>query len=127
MASWVTYTRAMVVRSVFCVHGSLMIVATVLILGHTYLLALFAPIGIALLSSISILKTCCFDVAVHDHEAFLIDTGALAVETVVTLTLNEGHEYKWMSPCIALYTLSVVPAVWFQQLRHNANFVKYAK
>ena len=66
MASWITYTRAMVVRSVFCVHGSLMIVATVLILGHTYLLALFAPIGIALVSCIlirvasALLRPCCW-------------------------------------------------------------------
>ncbi|KAK6175640.1 hypothetical protein SNE40_014051 [Patella caerulea] len=42
--------------------------------------------------------------------------GALLLETVVTLCVKKGKEWKWFCPSVFLYLASVVPAIWFLEL-----------
>ena len=86
MAGCITYCRAIIVRLCFSLHGAVMITACVMITAEHYYWGLFGSLGLLLL------------------------------ETLITLLVNKGHEYKWFSPCIFLYTLSVVPPVWVKEL-----------
>ena len=89
MASCINYCRAIIVRLLFSLHGAVMVISCVMITQEHYYWGLFASLG------------------------------ALLVETLITLLFNGGHEYKWFSPCIFLYTLSVVPPVWVKELHFH--------
>ena len=38
-------------------------------------------------------------------------------EALFTIAIRGGQEYRFISPCIALYLGSVVPAIWFLELK----------
>lgn len=37
----------------------------------------------------------------------------LSAEGVYTIAMRGGEEYNWVSPCMGLYLMSVVPPIWF--------------
>ncbi|XP_038599896.1 transmembrane protein 26 [Tachyglossus aculeatus] len=45
----------------------------------------------------------------------------LALETALTLTINRGRGYKWFSPAIFLYLISIVPSLWLLELHHETQ------
>ena len=47
----------------------------------------------------------------------LIPPLALIAEGVYTVVFRGGQEYKWITPCMALYLLSVIPPIWFLEYR----------
>ncbi|XP_061197343.1 transmembrane protein 26-like [Saccostrea echinata] len=40
----------------------------------------------------------------------------LLIETIVTLAVKRGKEWKWFCPSVFFYLASVVPAIWFLEL-----------
>ncbi|XP_028917422.1 transmembrane protein 26 [Ornithorhynchus anatinus] len=45
----------------------------------------------------------------------------LALETVLTLTVNRGRGYRWFSPAIFLYLISIVPSLWLLELHDETQ------
>uniref|UniRef100_A0A3Q2UMW4 Transmembrane protein 26a n=1 Tax=Fundulus heteroclitus TaxID=8078 RepID=A0A3Q2UMW4_FUNHE len=45
----------------------------------------------------------------------------LAVEMIITLKKQKGHEYKWFSPTIFLFLISIIPSIWILELHHQQN------
>nr|XP_004227132.1 transmembrane protein 26-like [Ciona intestinalis] len=43
----------------------------------------------------------------------------LCIETVVTLILNGGQEWKWFSPGIFCYLVAAIPSLWLLELQLN--------
>ncbi|XP_039250310.1 transmembrane protein 26-like [Styela clava] len=48
----------------------------------------------------------------------LVPVGALILETLFTVGARGGEEYKWVSPCVILYLASVLPSVWFLEMKN---------
>ncbi|XP_070570918.1 transmembrane protein 26-like [Ptychodera flava] len=47
----------------------------------------------------------------------LMTTVGLVVETVITLKLRKGREWKWFCPSVLFYLCSVVPSLWILQVQ----------
>ncbi|XP_013887208.1 transmembrane protein 26 [Austrofundulus limnaeus] len=45
----------------------------------------------------------------------------LVVEMIITLRNQEGKDYKWFSPTILLFLISIVPSIWILELHHQQN------
>ncbi|KAI4878739.1 hypothetical protein NFI96_032733 [Prochilodus magdalenae] len=45
----------------------------------------------------------------------------LLLETIVTLKRRQGHEYKWFSPVILFFLISIIPSIWLLELHHQEN------
>ncbi|XP_069877132.1 transmembrane protein 26 [Dipodomys merriami] len=43
----------------------------------------------------------------------------LLLETVLTLKFKRGRGYKWFSPAIFLYLISIVPSLWLLEMHHE--------
>ncbi|KAM4851815.1 transmembrane protein 26 [Thomomys bottae] len=43
----------------------------------------------------------------------------LLLETVLTLKFKRGRGYKWFSPAIFLYLISIVPSLWLLEMNHE--------
>uniref|UniRef100_H3CPV4 Transmembrane protein 26a n=1 Tax=Tetraodon nigroviridis TaxID=99883 RepID=H3CPV4_TETNG len=43
----------------------------------------------------------------------------LVIEMVITLRKREGHDYKWFSPPIFLFLLSIIPSIWLLELHQQ--------
>ncbi|XP_059928870.1 transmembrane protein 26-like [Gadus macrocephalus] len=46
------------------------------------------------------------------------------VEMVVTMTRRRGKDYKWYSPAILLFLISIIPSIWILELHHHQNISK---
>ncbi|XP_056291614.1 transmembrane protein 26-like [Pseudoliparis swirei] len=44
----------------------------------------------------------------------------LVVEMIITLKSRRGKDYKWFSPAIFLFLISIIPSIWILEL-HNQN------
>ncbi|XP_059928868.1 transmembrane protein 26-like [Gadus macrocephalus] len=42
-------------------------------------------------------------------------------EMVVTMTRRRGKDYKWYSPAILLFLISIIPSIWILELHHHQN------
>ncbi|CAL8254389.1 unnamed protein product [Lota lota] len=42
-------------------------------------------------------------------------------EMVITLMRRRGKEYKWYSPAILLFLISIIPSIWILELHHQQN------
>ncbi|XP_077998823.1 transmembrane protein 26-like [Glandiceps talaboti] len=42
--------------------------------------------------------------------------GALGIETIVTMMVNGGEEWKWFCPSVFFYLGSLIPCIWFLEL-----------
>ncbi|XP_018552553.1 transmembrane protein 26 [Lates calcarifer] len=45
----------------------------------------------------------------------------LVVEMIVTLKSRKGQDYKWFSPPIFLFLVSIIPSIWLLELHHQQN------
>ncbi|KAG9341808.1 hypothetical protein JZ751_018530 [Albula glossodonta] len=45
----------------------------------------------------------------------------LVVEMIVTLTRRQGKGYKWVSPAILLFLVSIIPTMWILELQHQED------
>ncbi|ESO88818.1 hypothetical protein LOTGIDRAFT_125533, partial [Lottia gigantea] len=81
-----TIFRALLVRMLFAAHGLIAIWRMFMVIGETWCWYLTAALGL------------------------------LLVETMVTLCVKKGKEWKWFCPSVFLYLGSVVPAIWFLEL-----------
>ncbi|XP_066538964.1 transmembrane protein 26 isoform X2 [Hoplias malabaricus] len=45
----------------------------------------------------------------------------LLLETFITLKRRRGQEYKWFSPAILFFLISVIPSIWILELHHQEN------
>ncbi|KAM8858692.1 transmembrane protein 26-like isoform 2-T2 [Spinachia spinachia] len=43
----------------------------------------------------------------------------LLLEMVVTLKSRNGRDYKWFSPAIFLFLISIIPSIWILELHHQ--------
>nr|XP_014688893.2 transmembrane protein 26 [Equus asinus] len=46
----------------------------------------------------------------------------LFLETVLTLKFKHGRGYKWFSPAIFLYLISIVPSLWLLEMHHETQY-----
>ncbi|XP_040922353.1 transmembrane protein 26-like [Toxotes jaculatrix] len=45
----------------------------------------------------------------------------LVVEMILTLRRRRGNDYKWFSPAIFLFLISIIPSLWILELHHQEN------
>ncbi|XP_061826225.2 transmembrane protein 26-like [Nerophis lumbriciformis] len=45
----------------------------------------------------------------------------LVLEMVVTLKRRKGQDYKWFSPPIFLFLISIIPSIWILELHHQQD------
>ncbi|KAM3859419.1 transmembrane protein 26b [Diretmus argenteus] len=45
----------------------------------------------------------------------------LVVEMILTLKRRRGKDYKWFSPAIFLFLISIIPSLWILELHHQEN------
>ncbi|XP_028982819.1 transmembrane protein 26-like isoform X2 [Betta splendens] len=45
----------------------------------------------------------------------------LVVEMIITLKRRMGQDYKWFSPPIFLFLISIIPSIWFLELHYQEN------
>uniref|UniRef100_A0A4W5L2F2 Transmembrane protein 26a n=1 Tax=Hucho hucho TaxID=62062 RepID=A0A4W5L2F2_9TELE len=45
----------------------------------------------------------------------------LVVEMILTLKRKKGQDYKWFSPAIFLFLISIIPSLWILELHHQDN------
>ncbi|XP_066549564.1 transmembrane protein 26b [Amia ocellicauda] len=48
----------------------------------------------------------------------------LVVEMIFTLKRRKGRDYKWISPAILLFLISIIPSIWILELHHQKNKAK---
>ncbi|XP_045424306.1 transmembrane protein 26 [Lemur catta] len=46
----------------------------------------------------------------------------LLLETALTLKFKSGRGYKWFSPAIFLYLISIVPSLWLLEMHHETQY-----
>ncbi|XP_003928744.1 transmembrane protein 26 [Saimiri boliviensis] len=49
----------------------------------------------------------------------------LFLETALTLKFKRGRGYKWFSPAIFLYLISIVPSLWLLELHHETQYCSF--
>ncbi|XP_016400685.1 transmembrane protein 26-like [Sinocyclocheilus rhinocerous] len=45
----------------------------------------------------------------------------LVVEMIITLKRRKGKDYKWFSPAILFFLISIIPSIWLLELHHQEN------
>ncbi|XP_073683261.1 transmembrane protein 26 [Garra rufa] len=45
----------------------------------------------------------------------------LVVEMIITLKRRKGKDYKWFSPAILFFLISIIPSIWLLELSHQEN------
>ncbi|XP_030630944.1 transmembrane protein 26b [Chanos chanos] len=45
----------------------------------------------------------------------------LVAEMMLTLRRRKGKDYKWLSPAILLFLISIIPTIWILELHHQQN------
>ncbi|KAG7492679.1 hypothetical protein MATL_G00017390 [Megalops atlanticus] len=45
----------------------------------------------------------------------------LVVEMVITLRRRKGMDYKWFSPAILMFLISIIPSIWILELHHQLD------
>ncbi|XP_018616403.1 transmembrane protein 26 isoform X2 [Scleropages formosus] len=45
----------------------------------------------------------------------------LVLEMILTMKRRKGSDYKWFSPAILLFLVSIVPSIWILELHHQSN------
>ncbi|XP_063047154.1 transmembrane protein 26 [Engraulis encrasicolus] len=45
----------------------------------------------------------------------------LVIEMIITLKRRKGKDYKWFSPAILLFLISIIPSIWILELHHQQN------
>ncbi|KAK9541340.1 hypothetical protein VZT92_001393 [Zoarces viviparus] len=45
----------------------------------------------------------------------------LLVEMIITLKSRKGQDYKWFSPPIFLFLISIIPSIWILELHHHQD------
>ncbi|XP_058506760.1 transmembrane protein 26-like [Solea solea] len=45
----------------------------------------------------------------------------LVLEMIITLKRRKGEDYKWFSPPIFLFLISIIPSIWLLELHHQEN------
>ncbi|KAM9336537.1 transmembrane protein 26-like [Symphorus nematophorus] len=45
----------------------------------------------------------------------------LVAEMILTLRRRRGNDYKWFSPAIFLFLISIIPSLWILELHHQEN------
>ncbi|XP_055018527.1 transmembrane protein 26 isoform X2 [Boleophthalmus pectinirostris] len=45
----------------------------------------------------------------------------LVIEMIITLKRRKGKDYKWFSPPIFLFLISIIPSIWLLELHHQQN------
>ncbi|XP_028459471.1 transmembrane protein 26 isoform X2 [Perca flavescens] len=45
----------------------------------------------------------------------------LVVEMIITLKSRKGQDYKWFSPPIFLFLISIIPSIWILELHHQQD------
>lgn len=48
----------------------------------------------------------------------------LVAEMIITLRRRKGQDYKWFSPPIFLFLISIIPSIWILELHHQQNSAK---
>ncbi|XP_072293613.1 transmembrane protein 26-like [Eucyclogobius newberryi] len=45
----------------------------------------------------------------------------LVIEMIITLKRRNGKDYKWFSPPVFLFLISIIPSIWLLELHHQQN------
>uniref|UniRef100_A0A3B4EWM0 Transmembrane protein 26-like n=1 Tax=Pundamilia nyererei TaxID=303518 RepID=A0A3B4EWM0_9CICH len=45
----------------------------------------------------------------------------LVVEMIVTLKMRKGQDYKWFSPPIFLFLITIIPSIWILEIQHQQD------
>ncbi|XP_053189247.1 transmembrane protein 26-like [Scomber japonicus] len=45
----------------------------------------------------------------------------LVIEMIITLKRRKGKDYKWFSPPIFMFLISIIPSIWLLELHHQEN------
>ncbi|KAM6956155.1 transmembrane protein 26-like isoform 2-T2 [Aplochiton taeniatus] len=45
----------------------------------------------------------------------------LVIEMFITLKRRKGQDYKWFSPAILMFLISIIPSIWILELHHQQN------
>ncbi|KAM7408447.1 hypothetical protein PAMA_002260 [Pampus argenteus] len=45
----------------------------------------------------------------------------LVIEMIITLKRRKGQDYKWCSPPIFLFLITIIPSIWILELHHQQN------
>lgn len=45
----------------------------------------------------------------------------LVIEMIITLKRRKGQDYKWFSPPIFLFLISIIPSIWLLELHHQQD------
>uniref|UniRef100_A0A672GRR1 Transmembrane protein 26b n=1 Tax=Salarias fasciatus TaxID=181472 RepID=A0A672GRR1_SALFA len=45
----------------------------------------------------------------------------LVAEMILTLRRRRGNDYKWFSPAIFLFLISIIPSIWILELHHRGH------
>ncbi|XP_037321682.2 transmembrane protein 26-like [Pungitius pungitius] len=51
----------------------------------------------------------------------------LVVEMIITLKSRKGQDYKWFSPAIFLFLISIIPSIWILELNHQEDSIAQCK
>ncbi|XP_043119629.1 transmembrane protein 26 [Puntigrus tetrazona] len=51
----------------------------------------------------------------------------LVVEMIITLKRRKGKDYKWFSPAILFFLISIIPSIWLLELHHQENSDPFSK
>ncbi|XP_037322037.2 transmembrane protein 26-like [Pungitius pungitius] len=65
----------------------------------------------------------------HDHIYWLLTVLflPLVVEMIITLKSRKGQDYKWFSPAIFLFLISIIPSIWILELHQQHEKVSIAQ
>ncbi|KAG9268239.1 transmembrane protein 26-like [Astyanax mexicanus] len=73
-----------------------------------------------LLALLAVWRVC----LVKNHHWFWLLTvlfTPLLLETIITLKRSKGQEYKWFSPAILFFLISIIPSIWILELHHQES------
>ncbi|XP_041830780.1 transmembrane protein 26-like isoform X2 [Melanotaenia boesemani] len=45
----------------------------------------------------------------------------LVAEMILTLRRKKGNDYKWFSPAVFLFLISIIPSIWILEIHHQEN------
>ncbi|XP_056624578.1 transmembrane protein 26-like [Triplophysa dalaica] len=59
----------------------------------------------------------------NDHLYWLLTVFylPLVAEMIITFKRRKGQDYKWFSPSILFFLISIIPSIWILELHHHGN------
>ncbi|XP_046885505.1 transmembrane protein 26-like [Hypomesus transpacificus] len=86
----------------------------------TFVCAIFTRVIFIIISLIGVWRVTWIK---HDNMYWLLTFLFIpfVIEMVIALKRREGQDYKWFSPAILLFLISIIPSMWILELHHQQN------